>query len=327
MSIWQRWIGNYMSRADRQDYSQAFDQVADNRWCPASFIRDVQQPFSAYFPMVSSAPGVPAKGFQIWGIDVAWCNPNTPYQLLVEHGARFGVCKLVHNETRDNLMAVHVHGITAAGMTLGGYYWGDPVNYRRVQQQADAVRRAIDDILTANLHLGRVISDREQWWADWTKYNKALRGEIPWTQVPVLPEAQVVDFYGELERRVGFERQSSYSAKWYADRYPSLPYFGWAASYFDYGMQPYSVTWDGFAGILAGRLTAPLLPVKHGGRFELWQFSSRIFLPGVPRIDLNVFNGGEDEYRTWFGLPQPSQPPTDEEKLNILWDAHPELHH
>jgi hypothetical protein len=236
----------------------------------------------------------------IWGVDLAWCNVGVNYDVLADNGAKFAVVKAVQNETEDSMCRAHVQGSREAGMDIALYGWGDPINYARVQQQADAMRRMIDTLSVGNGVVCRVFSDKEQWWSSWAKYNLALALKIPWTDVPVLSLYRVLDFYADLSRRIGFDRQDDYSAYWFWNRYRTIPPFNWVASYFDYGKKPYPLTWEAFALQLRS-LTKPTLPPNQT-LYKLWQFSSRISLPGNARLDLNLFNGTEEEYRAYFGL-------------------------
>jgi GH25 family lysozyme M1 (1,4-beta-N-acetylmuramidase) len=76
------------------------------------------------------------------------------------------------------------------------------------------------------------------------------------------------------------------------------------------------------------------LPSKRVG-WDIWQYTwsiadAKAWGVGRPKsIDLNVFNGTVEEMRAWLNLDVDMPPvlePTDEEKLALLWGAHPELH-
>jgi hypothetical protein len=57
----------------------------------------------------------------------------------------------------------------------------------------------------------------------------------------------------------------------------------------------------------------------------MWQWTSKGKPIGVQSksLDYNVYNGTGEELREFLGSPQQL---TLEEKVDILWEAHPELH-
>lgn len=73
----------------------------------------------------------------------------------------------------------------------------------------------------------------------------------------------------------------------------------------------------------------PKIPQELGkgwSGWSLWQWTSKgvpIGAPDASNMDYNVFNGTEEEFMTWLGL---SHQITLEEKVDTLWEAHPELH-
>jgi GH25 family lysozyme M1 (1,4-beta-N-acetylmuramidase) len=73
----------------------------------------------------------------------------------------------------------------------------------------------------------------------------------------------------------------------------------------------------------------PSEPVRLGDGWDewaVWQWTSKGQPIGVESktLDYDVFNGTEEEFRQFIGLDSP--PPTYEQKVDILWEAHPELH-
>lgn len=75
----------------------------------------------------------------------------------------------------------------------------------------------------------------------------------------------------------------------------------------------------------------PLIPIpwKNAGKtWTIWQFTDRYPIAGTTP-DGNWFNGNEDALRAWIvktGGKLPNTGLTDKQKLDILWNAHPELH-
>jgi GH25 family lysozyme M1 (1,4-beta-N-acetylmuramidase) len=64
---------------------------------------------------------------------------------------------------------------------------------------------------------------------------------------------------------------------------------------------------------------------KGWANWRMWQWTSKGKPIGVQSksLDYNVYNGTEEELREFLGSPQQL---TLEEKVDILWEAHPELH-
>lgn len=78
-------------------------------------------------------------------------------------------------------------------------------------------------------------------------------------------------------------------------------------------------------------VTKPIIPAPWT-EYTIWQYtpSGNGSTYGVEAlgIDLNYFNGDLNDlymFVGWESTPTPVEP-TDKEKLNMLWDAHPELH-
>ena len=113
-----------------------------------------------------------------------------------------------------------------------------------------------------------------------------------------------------------------YNQHW-MNNYPlwvaQYPYYGWH----DNLTNVYSGSWN------------PRLPAGHKD-WLLWQFSAdgnrKGNENGIPGwradVDLNVFNGTKDDLLRYFNKASNPAPKeyTDEEKLDLLWDVHPELH-
>lgn len=79
------------------------------------------------------------------------------------------------------------------------------------------------------------------------------------------------------------------------------------------------------------KVTKPAIPLPWTD-YLMWQYTDsgdgEAFGTETKEIDLNVFNGTENDLRKFVGL-EIIPPPvlTDAEKLERLWNAHPELHY
>jgi hypothetical protein len=143
----------------------------------------------------------------------------------------------------------------------------------------------------------------------------------------------VTDTLGDL-KNTGLNVMN-YSGAWFYTMLSPWPrdFDQWWARY-PYQLQPtppQAISWDQLKVNLAA-LPAwnPLGSyVMDPGKIVLWQCSSTYILPGGPKgwpIDINLMPRAE--FERIFGLPvtPPVVPPlTDKEKLNRLWQAHPEL--
>jgi len=68
---------------------------------------------------------------------------------------------------------------------------------------------------------------------------------------------------------------------------------------------------------------------KPWAKWSIWQYTSKgdgvLYGMESANVDMDYFNGDENELRQFVGLQKKAEP-TDAEKLKKLWEAHPELH-
>ena len=104
-----------------------------------------------------------------------------------------------------------------------------------------------------------------------------------------------------------------YTARWYWDSWVSVPT---CLSKYELAVAHYTAA------------TAPAMP-KGWVDWRIWQYSADHngkgpeFGAQSSDMDLDKFNGDEVEFQRWAGVV--SMPLTLEEKVNKLWNAHPEL--
>ena len=217
-----------------------------------------------------------------------------------------------------------------AGMITGTYYWNSALI--SAQAQIDAYSFLIDqdkpDI---------IILDFEHYWAKWDDYWAAIAGTIPWANVTRMSAQKISDngqsvCEGIIKRWSG-KYYLNYSADWFVSGYASpsttwlkkYPFF--VAAYPDYGVSPYSLTWDQiksgkFMHLKSGLQNIadyrPTLPADIT-QWDLWQYSSRIKIPGeYYAYDWDLFNGSLDQLKAKCGLISPPTEPTVEERLTSL---------
>lgn len=194
----------------------------------------------------------------------------------------------------------------ADGQLTGLYAWQNALE--TVQGQADNFSRAIEQ-----LNPDAIILDYEHWWKVWAEYWAAIGGKLPWDQVQKLP-AEKISESGRLTAELIRQRWAGkyilvYTAKWFTSGYAPASsawlrdYNLFVATYPDYGVKPYSCSWE---QIRAGYLKAlnrdgtvrddnvasftPDLPAGLTS-WDAWQFSSRRIYPGESyAVDWIVFN-------------------------------------
>lgn len=144
---------------------------------------------------------------------------------------------------------------------------------------------------------------------------------------------QVAEYYNYLAAK--YARRSTYTGGWF------LPIVSpWPGGSYWWGRYPYAfypkdrteITWTQLHQMIANANYSPDPNRQCPGIVELWQFTAdRLILPGFGgrACDMNIFIGTPEQLRVWSGcegLPLPPPEPTFEEKIQRLWDAHPELH-
>lgn len=98
-------------------------------------------------------------------------------------------------------------------------------------------------------------------------------------------------------------------------------YHLWEAEYLN--PPPWKTHWDPQD---APQNTEPVVLGRGWTEWAMWQWTSRGKPIGVQsgNLDYDVFNGTEEEFRLFLNLDTP--PLTYEQKVDVLWEAHPELH-
>lgn len=251
-----------------------------------------------------------------WFIDISIYNQNIPWKLWKEHGLSGVIIKHGQCAWRDAWFEKHLGdardaGIDQAGIwDTGAYHWPDPG--ASMQPQIDCVLKAVE-----KYKLDFWDADVEQWWASQGEYFAAINKQIPWSAVRKLDKRVINTQYAKFCAGIAPSTELLlYSANWFIQGYcPSLSttaaqYGGHVAEYFDYGLKTYRVTWDQFYQIL-NKLTHPKQMLPGQKTWRLWQFSSRIILPGCNYpVDLNLINGE-------FGTPAPEIPPSNTEQKTV----------
>lgn len=232
-----------------------------------------------------------------WGLDASVYQGDLPWKTFKDKGCNFAIFKFGQACWQDSRFEIHLNAARNAGIDqvgvwdMGAYHWIDPVV--SAQKQIDYILSKVD-----KYHLDFWAMDLEQWWASNGQYFSALKGQIPWSSVTKVAPSKINDTFYKVCSEVAKKTDLVlYSAPWFINAYCpdikkwSANYKGWIAEYFDYGNKTYRVTWDQYEQIL-NKISRPKEMLPGQSTWKMWQFSSRILLPGMNyAIDLNLMNG------------------------------------
>jgi GH25 family lysozyme M1 (1,4-beta-N-acetylmuramidase) len=208
--------------------------------------------------------------------------------------------------------------LRAEGIDMMAYTWVDPIY--SAQRHYDWNMRIIEKY---GVTPSAFWLDIEQYWADWSNYNKLLSSK----QISDVTQQLAEKMSAALDVPVGIYSRLSFMdaysremLKW-VYKYPL-----WLASWlWKAGVEPLP-DWDTFKAYkLPPDYSAPILPAGASA-FTLWQFTGdRFRLPGIyarnrvpSPVDINLFNGTHDQYYQWLKgeyTPAPQIIPEDQEAI------------
>lgn len=238
-----------------------------------------------------------------WGRDLSCYQPNAEYKKMHQEGESFVIARLSYGVVEDPLFRRHYDGAGEAGTAVMSYSYIDPTV---------SVMRQIEKIVNLMIKYGIIQGwgDIEQYISDWLLYYQALAGKFPLASVPKFSPSRLNGIYkptmfGIRER---FPNFGGYSGRWFVDGYcPGMALWinlfkHWLAYYVDRGQKAYRVTLEGLRAMIEALPdTPPARWITTGvTRPLLWQFTSRVILPGDSTpSDINVFLGTADE---WYAM-------------------------
>jgi len=254
-----------------------------------------------------------------WGVDVSlWQDESelsaAQVNALAAAGCSFAIIRAGQPWRADGQMARHMANFGNAGIPVGVYIWGDPT-----VNAADQIDWAVSLCDPWRSQISCYCLDAEQNWSDWAAYYRYLRGEIPWSSVPLLPPATVSARYFSMAGRLSANAEKPvvvYSGGYFvrdaaagmaawlnAGAYPF-----WCAHY---KRGPSNMTGDEMSAYLT-TLTNPYLGGVDG--WEVWQFSSGATgfpsLAGQNSLDLNfIRDDGVFDHLFGSGTIPPPPPP------------------
>ena len=254
-----------------------------------------------------------------WGVDVSlWQDEGglsaAQVQALADGGCSFAIIRAGQPWRADDQLARHLDNFGNAGIPVGVYFWGDPL--QNANEQIDWYVSICD---AWRNQISCYALDAEQWWASWAEYYRYVRGEIPMSSVPRIPPATISARYHEMANRLRSQVDKPafvYSGGYFvrdmatgmAGWMNSEPYLFWCATY---RMGPNPCTYAELQAYLSS-LTSPFFDGVDS--WEVWQFSSGGTnyprLIGQNPLDLN-FIPDDGVYSYLFGngeIPPPPPP-------------------
>lgn len=247
----------------------------------------------------------------IYGTDDYYGIGPVDYQKIKDGGATFVIHKASSGLRPDPAFEANCEAADKAGLINGAYHWDDPLvnDYQQATFFLDRVRGKV----------AFVMNDIEQWWADWYKWYKMIRKEIPASAVPRLSSSRIIQSGQRTSEIIssGGLPFLAYSAGWFTAQYARdlgklvlNKYHTCLASYpFASGRQ--RITWEDMAMILKDhRDKKPVYPVGVD-HHTIWQISGdKFILPGNESpADVNLFNGSRQDWENFLsGKPMVFKP-------------------
>ena len=237
-----------------------------------------------------------------WIIDVSSWQILTPEQwaTMVANGLSGVIIRACQsNAFVDSRLEEHIGHAKFHNLPYGLYQWIDPT--RSPSAQADYFLALIDKYRPTC-----AAADFEQYWASWEEwYNKImLHQDVQLTVLPaqtIYSNAKAYINYVVSRLKVPF---IGYSGAWYIKAYcPKLinllnNYSYWNASYVTWNKA--SMTYDEFDGFTANLVPAAAVLPDGGTRWDVWQISSHLPLPGLPSLDIDLTKD-DDTFTQLFG--------------------------
>jgi hypothetical protein len=136
-----------------------------------------------------------------------------------------------------------------SSMVLQAYFWDDII--QDPIKQADWV---VQTIRTEGLPIKWIWADNEQWWIDWTAWQQARGGIIPWSSVPAGSPANINSHFANFNRQLhsqvpksGVYTNNGFITTWAAGMDTWLPqYRAWVPHYGRQPKETTQMTWKQF---------------------------------------------------------------------------------
>jgi hypothetical protein len=153
------------------------------------------------------------------GVDISKWQYSMDIPLLLEAGVKVFIIKIGENGILDPSFYKHAQNVTnytAQGAVLMAYYWDDITT-----SSATQTTWLVKEVNKSGLPIKYTWLDDEQWWTNWTLWQKAMNDTIPWTSVPAASAASISSHfqttYNSLVNGVGKEKCGIYVNKSFCD--------------------------------------------------------------------------------------------------------------
>lgn len=218
---------------------------------------------------------------------------------LKKNGGTFAIIRAGQGASFvDDSLDEHYANAISAGLRTGLYHWID--TQITAKANADFFSRIID--MPAYRDVDTIWGDHEQWW-DWITWSQCYEKKLitPSGIVRLAPNKVndcAAGYFDILRTRYPQKKLGVYTARWFVDGFtPGLNSWSWAkdlykwyAHYINLGKGVEAMAWDAFK-IRVNSLIKPGIPTGWDqDKWDIWQVSSTIDLPGMPRIDLNILH-------------------------------------
>lgn len=256
------------------------------------------------------------------GVDVSHWQRSVDWKTLRKAGVSFAVVKASQGTAiRDPLLRTHSSGARSADMVTGVYHWLDPTL---------SAARQIDHFMQAcgGLDFDFAALDVEQYWKSWQEWvEHRIVHCIPPERISACAREAARTLRAATGKPVVIYTRASFVHTYAEPMQDWLPDWPLWLAHYPYPRGRMALSWENLRRDHMPAIEGPSKPA--GSReWQFWQFSGdRFVLPGAETaLDLNFFNGSEEQLRNWCKA-EPAVPVeiTDSEKLQLLWDAHPEL--
>ena len=256
------------------------------------------------------------------GVDVSYYQSAIDWQVFWEGGVRFAIIRSsVGNYLKDGLFQTHLSGAQKQGIICGAYHYFE-LNCS-VASQIDILKAALGENDVAFLAL-----DVEQYWKSWKADLRGRKDNHFSAQFISQRSREMAEKMREVwQKPVLIYTRASFVSEYAAPMNDWLPEWPLWMAHYPYSYRKEQLTWAKLKREFAPAIRAPWLP-KNCQDWKFWQFSGDKFcLPGVNNspLDLNFFNGSLQDLQSWLNLTLTPREPTLDEKIALLWQAHPTL--
>jgi GH25 family lysozyme M1 (1,4-beta-N-acetylmuramidase) len=255
------------------------------------------------------------------GVDVSSWQATVHWEKLDENGVRFASIKASQGSYRqDPLGPSHLKAAQAAGMLCGVYHWMDPGC--AVNAQISNLEHRLKGLDYAFLAL-----DVEQYWSDWGEWQKgSISKRYPGKLISDCAQACADAMLSKFNKPVLIYTRASFVKEYAPQMVEWLPNWDLWLAHYPYHPGRIHLSWEQLKKHYVPSIPAPAVP-EGSKNWRFWQFSGdKFILPGEQSaLDLNFYHGSLQDLQAWLGQPQTPRSLSLEEKLDALWQAHPEI--